>query len=58
MTSATNTGMTGQGDRLPPDMGWKGLALSGAMMAIGGCPAIPDPFAASLAAEAWRGRRS
>ncbi|MFN2324012.1 MAG: hypothetical protein ABR510_13785, partial [Trueperaceae bacterium] len=39
-------------DRLTPDMGWKGLALLGAIMITGGVLAFLNPFAASLAAEA------
>jgi len=42
-------------ERLTPNMGWKGLALVGAVMLIGGFLAFLNPFAASLAAEAVAG---
>ena len=55
MTSSNTNGMTDRLDRLTPDMGWKGLALLGAVMLIGGLLAFLNPFAASLAAEAVAG---
>lgn len=42
--------------RMPtPDLGWKKLAILGAVMLIGGLLAFLNPFAASLAAEAVAG---
>ena len=42
--------------RMPtPDLGWKKLAILGAVMLIGGLMAFLNPFAASLAAEAVAG---
>lgn len=55
MTSTNNTEMSDQLDRLPPEMGWKGLTLLGVVMLIGGLLAFLNPFAASLAAEAVAG---
>lgn len=55
MTSSNITGMTDQLDRLTPDMGWKGLALLGVVMLIGGFLVFLNPFTASLAAEAVAG---
>jgi len=55
MTSTNNTEMTEQFDKLTPDMGWKGLAVLGVVMVIGGFLAFLNPFAASLAAEAVAG---
>lgn len=42
-------------ERLTADMGWKGLAVLGVVMLIGGFLAFLNPFAASLAAEAVAG---
>src|SRR6056297_3219122 len=42
-------------ETLTPDMGWKGLAVLGVVMLIGGFLAFLNPFAASLAAEAVAG---
>jgi len=52
MASTNDTEMTDQLDKLTPGMGWKGLALLGVVMLIGGFLAFLNPFAASLAAEA------
>src|SRR6056297_2267568 len=42
-------------ETLTPNMGWKGLAVLGVVMLIGGFLAFLNPFAASLAAEAVAG---
>lgn len=55
MASTNDTEMTDQLDKLTPGMGWKGLALLGVVMLIGGFLAFLNPFAASLAAEAVAG---
>jgi len=38
-------------ERLAPDWGWKGLAVLGAIMLLGGFTAFLNPFAASLTVE-------
>ena len=42
-------------ETLTPNLGWKKLAILGAVMLIGGLLAFLNPFAASLAAEAVAG---
>ena len=55
MTASNDTKMTEDLDKLTPDMSWKGLALLGLVMLIGGLLAFLNPFAASIAVEAVAG---